>query len=194
MRYMDDRQKRVGTVTALLAKGPVISVPTPPPLPVVAVPPQTTAPPTKFRASDIKKYKGDDGCGVSADSFKPEAFRLDATHTLVMVPAVCGKGAYNYFTTALIVPNRGMPITPAKFDAPGGMGERGSTDPGLVNAAYDHKTRRLSTFAKGRGIGDCGVSQHFAWDGSSFRLVERSEMGECRGSVDYIRTWRATVR
>ena len=27
-----------------------------------------------------------------------------------------------------------------------------------------------------------------------FRLVEQSEMGECRGSTDYITTWRALVR
>ncbi len=194
MRYMDDRQKRVGTVTALVARGPAISVPPPPPLPVVAVPPKTTAPPAKFRAGDIKKYQGDDGCGVSADSFKPEAYRLDTTHTLIMVPAVCGNGAYNYFTTALLVPNTGAPVTPARFDAPTGMGEAGNTDQSLVNAAYDDRTKRLSTYAKGRGIGDCGVTQQFVWDGRRFRLIEQSEMGECRGSVDYIRTWRATVR
>lgn len=194
MRYIDDKQKRVGTVTALVAKGAARIVPAPPPLPVVTMPPVPTAPPTRFRPADIKKYDGDDGCGVPADSFKPEAYRLDATHTLVMVPSICGNGAYNYFSTALIVPNSGTPATLAKFDAPSGMGEPGDTHPGLVNAGYDAKTRRLSTYAKGRGIGDCGVAQQFVWDGSRFRLVEQSEMGECRGSVDYIRTWRAAVR
>ena len=194
MRYMDDKQKRVGTDTALVAKGVAKTVPAPTPLPVVTMPPVAAAPPSRFRPADIKKYNGDDGCGVPADSFKPEAYRLDATHTLVMVPSICGNGAYNYFSMALIVPNSGMPTTLAKFDAPSSMGEPGNTDPGLVNATYDSKTRRLSTYAKGRGIGDCGVAQQFVWDGSQFRLVEQSEMGECRGSVDYIRTWRATVR
>ncbi len=194
MRYMDDKQKRVGTDTAFVAKGAAKTVPAAPPLPVVRIPPLPVGAPAKFRVADIKIYNGDDGCGVKVDSFKPEAYRLDATHTLVMVPSICGNGAYNYFTTALIIPNGGTPAVPAKFDAPTGMGEPGNTDPSLVNASYDAKARRLSTNAKGRGIGDCGVTQQFVWDGSRFRLVEQSEMGECRGSVDYIRTWRALVR
>jgi hypothetical protein len=194
MRYIDDKQKRVGTDTALVAKGAGKVVPAPPSLPVVTLTPVPSAPPARFRPADIKKYKGDDGCGVPADSFKPEAYRLDAAHTLVMVPSICGNGAYNYFTTALIIPNSGTPVAVAKFDAPSSMGEPGNTDPSLVNASYDAKTRRLSTYAKGRGLGDCGVAQQFAWDASRFRLVEQREMGECRGSVDYIQTWRATVR
>ncbi|MFZ4745506.1 MAG: DUF1176 domain-containing protein [Sphingomonas sp.] len=194
MRYIDDKQKRVGTDTALVAKGAGRVVPVPPPLPVVTTTPAPSTPPARFRPADIKKYNGDDGCGVPADSFKPETYRLDAAHTLVMVPSICGNGAYNYFTTALIIPNSGTPVAVAKFDAPSSMGEPGNTDPSLVNASYDAKTRRLSTYAKGRGLGDCGVTQQFAWDASRFRLVEQSEMGECRGSVDYIRTWRAKVR
>jgi hypothetical protein len=49
-------------------------------------------------------------------------------------------------------------------------------------------------FAKGRGIGDCGVGDDYVWDGDRFRLAEQIAMGECRGSVDYITTWRARVR
>ena len=131
---------------------------------------------------------------MPADSFKPETYRLDAAHTLVMVLSICGNGAYNYFTKALIIPNSGTPVAVAKFNAPSIMGEPGNADPGLVNASYDAKTRRLATYAKGCGLGDCGMTQQFAWDASRFRLVEQSEMGECRGSVDYIRTWRAAVR
>jgi hypothetical protein len=119
---------------------------------------------------------------------------LDAAHTLVMVLSICGNGAYNYFTKALIIPNSGTPVAVAKFNAPSIMGEPGNADPGLVNASYDAKTRRLATYAKGCGLGDCGMTQQFAWDASRFRLVEQSEIGECRGSVDYIRTWRAAVR
>ncbi len=194
LRYIDDKQRRSGTTTALVAKGPLRVVPKPPALPAVTMPPASAALPAKFRATDVRKYNGDDGCGVSVGAYKPEAYRLDVSHTLLMVPAVCGNGAYNYFTTPLILPNQGTPASVAKFDAPSGMGEPGNSDPSLVNASYDAKSRRLSTYAKGRGIGDCGVTQKFVWDGSRFRLVEQAEMGECRGSVDYIRTWRAVVR
>ncbi len=195
LRYIDDRQKRAGTVTALVARGPAKAVPPPPALPAIVSPPVTAAPPAQFRAADVRKYNADDGCGVDASGFKPEAFRLDATHTLILVPAICGNGAYNYFTTALIAPNAGRPLSRARFDAPSSMGLEGTgNEPDLVNAGYDPKTRRLSTYAKGRGIGDCGIAQQFAWDGTRFRLVEQSQMDECRGSMDYITTWRATVR
>ena len=45
----------------------------------------------------------------------------------------------------------------------------------------------------GRGVGDCGVHQDYVWDGTRFRLVQQEEMSECRGSLDYITTWRAQV-
>jgi hypothetical protein len=63
----------------------------------------------------------------------------------------------------------------------------------LVNADWDKANGLLTSFSKGRGIGDCGVGSNFAWDGARFRLVEQEEMGECRGSTDYISTWRARV-
>jgi hypothetical protein len=31
------------------------------------------------------------------------------------------------------------------------------------------------------------------WDGTSFRLTEASSMGECRGALEWITTWRAAV-
>ena len=51
----------------------------------------------------------------------------------------------------------------------------------------------LTSYAKGRGLGDCGVSQSLAWDGRRLRLVDQSEMPECRGNTDTITTWRAKV-
>lgn len=124
-----------------------------------------------------------------------EAFCLDDTHTLVMIPAVCSDGAHNYFSKALIAPNAGSPVTPAQFDAPTGMdGETVTDAPGLINVSYDQTTRQLSTYVRGRGLTDCGVTQQFAKDGNDFHLVEQAEIGECRGSVDCITTSRAVVR
>jgi hypothetical protein len=51
----------------------------------------------------------------------------------------------------------------------------------------------LTSYAKGRGLGDCGVSQRFAWDGTRLRLIEQAEMSECRGNPNFIRTWTARV-
>ena len=46
---------------------------------------------------------------------------------------------------------------------------------------------------KGRGLGDCGSGQDYVWDGKRFRLVQQTDLGECRGMLDYITTWRAQV-
>jgi hypothetical protein len=62
----------------------------------------------------------------------------------------------------------------------------------LVNSGFGEG--RLTSYSKGRGIGDCGIAQDFVWDGTRFRLIEQSEMTECRGSTRMVTTWRADVR
>ncbi len=64
----------------------------------------------------------------------------------------------------------------------------------LVNALWNPAARKLATYSKGRGLGDCGVTQHYVWDGSRFRLIDQAEMQECRGSADFIQTWIAEAR
>jgi len=124
-------------VTALDARGLAEAVPPPPELPVIVSPPMTSAPPATVRDAEVKKYKGDDDCGAKPGDFEVEAFRLDGAHAGV-VPAVCGNGAHNYFSTALIAPNAGSPMTRARFDAPNGIGgETVIAAPDLVNASYN---------------------------------------------------------
>jgi len=59
LRYIDDHQKRAGTVTALVARGLADAVPSPPALPVTVSPPMTSAPPATVRDAEVKKYKDD---------------------------------------------------------------------------------------------------------------------------------------
>ena len=61
----------------------------------------------------------------------------------------------------------------------------------LTNAGWDAKTAVLSSYDKGRGIGDCGAAQDYVWDGTMFRLVAARAMDECRGSVNWLTVWRA---
>jgi len=79
----------------------------------------------------------------------------------------------------------------AKFDyAPGETEASGGTAM-LVNAGWDAKTGQLSSYDKGRGLGDCGTSKEYVWDGAMFRLVEARAMPDCRGSVNWLAIWRA---
>jgi hypothetical protein len=50
-----------------------------------------------------------------------------------------------------------------------------------TNASFDKKTMTLSTFAKGRGLGDCGTAEDWVWDGQNFRLTLLRIMPHCKG-------------
>jgi invasion protein IalB len=192
MLYIDDRQQRLGTVGALRRPGAKADASVvAPPLPVIASPAPTSKPPRTITPAAAARLIGKDATTCDdASPVAPEAHRLDAAHTLVMVPHPCGNGAYNAFTSIYVVDESGR-VTEASFDTPVGMGEDVTNE--LTNGGWDAKTRRLSDYVKARGVGDCGGSSEFAWDGARFRLVKATGMGECRGSIDWITTWRARV-
>jgi hypothetical protein len=189
--YMDEQQRRLGTTSALVRRGPEARVPPPPALPVVTIPAVPKRAPRTVPDARVRQLLGRDAteCEYAQKMFVEEA-RLDARHSLVLASHPCGNGAYNLSYSAFIIDERGR-AAPARFDdaRPGVDGFDT-----LVNAGWDEGARRLGTFAKGRGLDDCGVGQDYAWDGRMFRLVEQNQMGECRGSTDYITTWRAEVR
>ena len=70
-----------------------------------------------------------------------------------------------------------------KFEWPIKVGSI-ETDPGYeviaVNPIFDAKTMTISTVGKGRGLGDCGTSEDWVWDGKTFRLALLKMMGQCR--------------
>jgi hypothetical protein len=55
--------------------------------------------------------------------------------------------------------------------------------PFLWNAYYDPETNSVSTFAKARGVGDCGTQGHWQWNGFVFQLLEFRER-ECSDDID----------
>lgn len=196
LRYIDDRQKRVDTVTALVAKGvrPASAVPAPPPMPVIASPGGVLGKAFEPTRAEIARIRKESGCDAEEYQTPTEdVSAIDATHSVILLS--CGAGAYNFSSVAYVahVAGKRRVIEPARFDFDPGWGEEGGP-PMLVNAGWAAETRSLSSYAKGRGLGDCGSSEEMAWDGARFRLIEARTMGECRGSLDWIRTWRATVK
>jgi hypothetical protein len=189
--YMDEQQRRVGTTGALVRRGPATDVPSPPALPVVQRPPAPARAARGLTKAQLRRLLGQEAtvCEFAQD-VSVETARLDARHSLVLASHPCGNGAYNLWSSAFIVDERGR-ARRAVFD---GQSRASEGFDGLVNAGWDPDRRVLTTFMKGRGIGDCGNGQEFAWDGTRFRLVRQSVMGECRGSTDYITTWRAELR
>lgn len=190
LRLIDADQGRAGGVTAAVAKGSKPAGAVPPALPLPRIPSLPASGKAAVITPALLKQLVDlSGCDTEdnqiSDPIKGDA--LAGGKTLVLMP--CGSGAYNFSTVAVII-SGGKPML-ARFDfQPGGVEAMGTST--LVNAAWDAKAARLQSYAKQRGIGDCGASEDYAWDGAMFRLVEARRMDECQGSSNWLAIWRAT--
>jgi hypothetical protein len=192
LRYFDAGQGRAGTVTALVAKGSkaAATVPAAPPAPQVrfvrpAGKPEAVG--ATLRAA-MNKQADCDSVYEGSEGGKPqiETHALGGGKTLALLP--CGSGAYNFSTVPYVI-ERGKAVV-ARFDqVPGWTESEGIAT--LVNGGWDPARAELSSYTKGRGLGDCGSSETFVWDGAMFRLVEMRAMGECRGSANWLRVWKA---
>lgn len=188
MLYMDDKQHRIGTVTALVRKGPqpAAAVPPPPRLPTVVRVSAPGRPPAKLSDTQIRAIQQQYAeCTDDDLTDRVDYARLDARHGLILVTAVCGSGAYNMFTIPLIVDANGR-RTYAKFD-------RDETDDMSMNISWDARARILSAYMKGRGIGDCGGGTEFVWNGARFVTVKSTAMDDCRGATEWITLYRARI-
>lgn len=193
--YMDDQQKRVGTATALVRRGskPMSAVPAPPPYPTVVAAALSTKPPRRMPKAEWMKLRrdacGDEDASAGGDR---DFYRLDATHSLAYIPTSCLSGAYNHAALLRVAAEIGPWRAPA-FDFPVDQAGEGEPAGEVFNAGWAADAGELSMFMKGRGLGDCGTSERFVWDGRRFRLIEQTRMDECRGSTDWLQTWHAEV-
>lgn len=189
LRYMDAEQKRDGGVTAIVARGdePKSAVPAAPATPVVkatAMKVLETNPPAP---KGLPEGNPEDCNGMDDTRF---AIDLGDGHTLW---AVCeSAGAYNYGYSIYIADKAGKvtPVPPPKENNWGGDALV------LVNPYAPEGEKVLSAFNKGRGLGDCGDSQSWAWTGDKLVMVRMSEMDECRGvgEEDWIGVYKAEIR
>ena len=184
LRWIDAEQGRADTTGALVARGTAPDSRPAPALPVVRAPVVRgeAALLDPLLIARMRRTAQCDGDDLPPATTKP----LAGGRTLAIVP--CTVGAYNLLS-ALFVVERGE-ATLAPFDTELG-GDSGSETPLAFNARFDDGI--LETNALGRGLGDCGVRQRYAWDGRRFRLIEQRERSTCRGTADFIRTWIATL-
>jgi hypothetical protein len=187
MLYMDEQQRRIDTVTALVRKGakPASAVPQPPALPTVrrAASSGSIRKLTEAQVRQIQQANAD--CTDDNLSDKVEYARIDAHTTLAIVNAVCASGAYNYYSIPMLVRDNGKREL-AKF-------EGREADDLVMNMSWKPKERVLDSYFKGRGMGDCGGGSDWAWDGARFHLVRSRRMDECLGATEWITTFRARV-
>jgi len=199
--YMDERQGRLRTPGAAMRRGrrPNASVPPAPALPIVQAARPTAERPLAIPARRMAEARREMDCteeDVMVKADRAATFALGNGRTLIMMS--CGSGAYNANDLPLIAwrEGRSIRIAAAPFDVSLDPVE-GEPDPKgffVTNAEFDPATMAISDFAKGRGIGDCGTSATYVWDGQRFRLTRQEEMSECRGTRELLTTWRAEVR
>ena len=200
--WVDEQQKRLDTVTALIRKGdkPASAVPPQPkPTVIVAPKPATGKPPSKAAPELIKKGRA--LCGEEDEGSKlTETWPLGNNRFLYAFSCPDSSGAYNYHY-GFLVATGGNPATAraVKFEWPIKVGSI-ETDPGYeviaVNPTFDAKTMTISTSGKGRAMGDCGTTEDWVWDGKTFRLALLKMMGQCRAVplLDWPTLYRAERR
>lgn len=195
--WVDEQQGRLNTPSALIRKGNAGVAPSAPTMPVIMAKPASgslSEKDGKVLAAALRKHvkqRDPDLCGDDASpAVADEAWPLDGKRSLIAL--TCSLGAYNASNAFWIV--EGSAVTTAKpVSFPQNDGDAKNM---LTNGEFEPKSGRISYFAKGRGIGDCGVAGGYAWTGSSFVLTELSMMGECRGigSDDWITLFRSEVK
>ena len=130
--------------------------------------------------------------GRLRNNYPIETYALDRSHVLVLLS--CDAGAENVSSIVLIASGEpgARQFQIARFDLmPGFTGEPG-TPPLIVNAKWNPAKTALSSFSRGRPLGDCGTSETYRWDGTMFRLTEARAMPVCRGAWEWPVIWSAT--
>ena len=108
-----------------------------------------------------------------------DTWRLGGGKVACAVP--CFVGAYNIvFRAFLVDAASGRVLRPLRF---AGVDARGRVqrEAEVVSPAYDARTKTLSSFNRGRGLGDCGEQYRWRWNGKRFRLVEQRVKDACDG-------------
>lgn len=191
--WIDERQGRLDTPTALVRRGvkPASAVPEGPERPEVTALriPGVGAGVERPLPAALEALPAVKECRVDVPDGQARTWRIGVEKLLWEVP--CWRGAYNGGSRLFIA-------GPDGSDAYG-LGlpvARGEPTPFVVNGDFDPETGLLTSFDKGRGVGDCGVARTWAWTGRGFVLTREAAMEECWGlsQDDWPVVYEAVVR
>jgi hypothetical protein len=141
----------------------------------------------KPAAAVLAKHKaimGADECQADLED-ESETYQLNANKQLVIIP--CYMGAYQGSARAYIVSNSTYieQVMVLAYDE-SAKSVAGTLD--LTSADYHEASQTLSTFAKGRGIGDCGQGSKSKITADEYtvsvKTVEIFSKADCDGDFD----------
>lgn len=178
--WIDERQGRLNTPTALIRRGelPASSVPAAPRR--IAVQPvrlpgdgagQERVLPPALEALDAVKE-----CRVDVPEGRARTWAVGSDQLLWLVP--CWRAAYNTGDRLFVADAEGRGAH--ALGLPTAL--KGAT-PFVVNGDFDPASGELSSFDKGRGVGDCGYLRTWVWTGRGFALKREAGMEDCWGLV-----------
>jgi len=198
LRYMDDKLGLTGSKDAIVAQGRRDARAYTPDIPVISakrINENGRIPDT----GDLVALTEETACakdryGVTEDRAYALGKTAGVDRALILVS--CGNGAYNFRSAAYLATSKdGAPwqISLAPFDIEPRASGSAANIPTLINADWDASRQTLASYAKTRGLGDCGDTAAYVWDGEKFRLSGAASMPACRGSQDWITVWRTKV-
>jgi len=198
LRHIDAQLGLVGTRQAIVAQGQRKAKRKDAELPVV-VAKRVSSDGNVPEAIEVIDFADSSACnsqriGVTEDRTYSLGSRDGYDHALVLIS--CGNGAYNYSSAAYIATSKDggkWSFKPAEFDLPPRKGPEPANLALLFNAEWNADNQSLSSNALTRGLGDCGDTSEYVWDGDSFRLSQARSMPSCRGTLNWITVWRAKV-
>lgn len=198
-RHMDSVQKQLGSQAALVNPGTkgarVLSVAAPTIMAKRIRPTKSTPDPATLVSLVESSSCREERYGVTEDTAHSLGVVDGRARALVLIS--CGSGAYN-FASAAYIGEEGSDgkwaFSPARFDFGASVRTSDKKLQLLVNASWSPESQMLSSFAKGRGLGDCGNSETYMWDGVMFRLTSAFGMEQCRGSMEWMKLWHAEVK
>jgi len=199
LMLMDDVQGRIGGVSALALPGPAPAgqVPPAPAIPMVtAAALAPTLPPQAARtligairaarASDMTAAECEPEEDVTTPHDQDLAVLLSPDEALVLLE--CFRGPYQSASLAF----RGAPDKPSQAERlPLPLPLEAKPMDIYFSADYDPATHIFSMKANGRGLGDCGRSASWVFDGRRFQLVAYAKQGRCGGIVSWPVLWRS---
>jgi hypothetical protein len=196
--FVDERQQRLGTVTALVRTGdrPARSIPPPPPPPLVPARPvegaegASAVPPEPVMAL-FRAEPGDTCAQDDPQRVEPIVERLGPA--LVLYGVGCWRGAYNFSHAFYFYYEGPSPRAErAAFRRPIVDAGDGTAENVLTLPDLDRITGTMTHFSKGRGLGDCGSSGAWRFDGREFVPLRYATMPSCRGLLadDWFEVYR----
>ncbi|MFS2222132.1 DUF1176 domain-containing protein [Pantoea sp. B65] len=194
---IDDIQGRINGMSAWVSRGDrrAFDVPPEPGAPSLKMAPHPPAPLTREESNgliDFATWRLDTN-ECSLDSMRREVSVAPLTDQQALLLVSCEMGAYNViylaFEVTRTLPYRARGISLDLPFTPPGSSE---TQMELMNAEFDAASGQLLTFSKGRGLGDCGNTSRWQFDGQGFVLASYAEESTCdswHGSDQWPTLW-----